>query len=158
MLHRAYDSKAQVRRPNYVGCSVFDEWLTFSNFKLWMETQDWEGKQLDKDILVPGNKVYSPETCVFVTAVLNVFLTLRGSDRGAYLVGVNWHKASGKFVAQCSNPFTRKREYLGLFHTEEAAHEAWRKRKHELACQYADMQTDSRVAKALRTRFSKVLN
>lgn len=60
MIRRCY-SKAQLgKNPNYEGCTVCDEWLTFSNFKSWMEKQDWEGKELDKDLLVRGNKVYSP--------------------------------------------------------------------------------------------------
>lgn len=56
MIHRCYDSKIQARQPAYIGCSVCEEWLTFSNFKLWMEAQDWQGKELDKDILTAGSK------------------------------------------------------------------------------------------------------
>ena len=65
------------RRPAYKDVVVRQEWLTFSNFKRWMEKQDWEGKQLDKDIIVLGNKVYSPETCAFVLGVTNGFITAR---------------------------------------------------------------------------------
>ena len=64
MLKRCYSSKYQDKRPTYKGCSVSDEWLTFSVFKVWMEKQDWEGKQLDKDLLFEGNKIYSADTCV----------------------------------------------------------------------------------------------
>lgn len=64
MLVRAYSKSYHKRRPTYIGCSVSEEWKTFSNFKSWMEGQVWEGKQLDKDLLVEGNKVYSEETCV----------------------------------------------------------------------------------------------
>lgn len=54
MLGRCYSDKFHEQNPTYVGCTVCDEWLTFSKFKAWMETQDWKDKQLDKDILVPG--------------------------------------------------------------------------------------------------------
>src|SRR5690554_513591 len=58
MLERCYSAKTQDRRPTYKGCSVSEEWLTFSTFKDWMKTQKWEGLQLDKDLLFEGNKVY----------------------------------------------------------------------------------------------------
>lgn len=67
MIKRCYSTKCQEKFPTYKGCSVSADWHTFSNFKAWMEKQNWEGKQLDKDILIEGNKVYSPETCVFVS-------------------------------------------------------------------------------------------
>ena len=71
MLQRCYGKAMQRLNPSYVGCSVCDEWLRFSVFKAWMEKQDWVGMELDKDILVLGNKVYSPATCVFVTPKTN---------------------------------------------------------------------------------------
>lgn len=158
MLCRCYSRRCHGIQPTYSRCRVDPEWHRFSSFRAWMERQEWEGMQLDKDILVPGNKTYSPELCVFVSRNLNSFLTGRGSARGEYPIGVCWHKGIGKFQAVCSNPFSGKNEYIGLFTDAEPAHEAWRKRKHELACKYADMQTDNRVAEALRSRFSKPLS
>ena len=108
MLQRCYSTKLQERQPTYKGCSVSEEWLTFSVFKNWMETQDWEGNQLDKDILFEGNKVYSAETCVFVSGMVNNFTIDRGAARGEWLIGVYWNKRNGKFQAQCNNPFTKK--------------------------------------------------
>lgn len=67
MLMRCYYEGFQKRKPSYKGCAVCDEWLTFTVFKRWMITQDWEGKQIDKDIKVKGNKVYGPDSCSFVT-------------------------------------------------------------------------------------------
>ncbi len=67
MIKRCYSEKTQERQPTYKGCTVCDEWLTFSNFKVWMEKQDWRGKQLDKDVIMSGNKVYSPDYCSFIT-------------------------------------------------------------------------------------------
>ena len=153
MLQRCYSSKFQERQPTYKGCSVSEEWLIFSVFKNWMETQNWEGKQLDKDLLFEGNKVYSPETCVFVTKAVNNFTVDSGASRGEWLIGVYWHKQAGKFRSMCCNPFTKKQEHLGLFTSELEAHQAWRKRKLELAYELADIQTDGRVAKALIDRY-----
>ena len=155
MLKRCYSVKYQESCPTYAGCSVSEEWLTFSNFKSWMMAQDWEGLQLDKDLLIDGNKIYSADTCVFVTGVVNNFTTDRGADRGEWLIGVDWCKSVGKFRSKCSNPFSGEQEYLGLFTCEQEAHAAWRKRKLELAHELAAIQTDPRVAKALIERYSK---
>jgi len=153
MLGRCYDPKFHLRNPTYVGCSVAEEWLLFSNFENWMKTQDWEGKQLDKDILKLGNKLYSPDFCIFIPKKLNSFTVDCGASSGEWPIGVSLHKRTGMFVARCSNPFTGKRENLGGFDNPDDAHEAWRKRKHELALIYADQQTDPRIADALRTRY-----
>lgn len=154
MLERCYSTKYHEQRPTYVGCSVSDEWLTFSNFRAWMEAQDWEGLQLDKDLLIEGNKVYGPETCVFVTPMVNSFTTDSGASRGEWLIGVSWHKETSKFQARCNNPFTKTSEHLGRFPTEQEGHQAWLKRKLELAKELAAMQTDARVAAALVNRYS----
>jgi len=158
MLERCYSAKCQERKPTYKGCSVSDKWLTFSVFKMWMEVQDWEGMQLDKDLLFEGNKVYSEVTCVFVTSKVNSFTTDRGNDRGEWLIGVSWHKEKGKFQSRCCNPFTRKRENLGYFTCEQEAHKAWLKRKLDLAHILASEQTDKRVAKALIERYTNYTN
>lgn len=155
MLKRCYSENALAKDPSYRGVTVCSEWLILSNFKAWMISQDWQGKALDKDLLIPGNKVYSPETCVFVDAKINTFTIDRARSRGNYLIGVSWNKARQKFLSCCRNPFTGKNENLGYFHDELEAHLAWKKRKHELACQLADsdLVQDERLAQALRTRY-----
>ena len=144
-LQRCYSAKFQEKYPTYKGCSVSEEWLTFSNFKSWMECQGWEGMQLDKDLLLEGNKVYSAETCVFVTSMVNSFTTDCGASRGECLLGVHWNKREGKFKSSCSNPFTKKREHLGYFTREEEAHQAWLMRKLELAYDVLNGLIDSPV-------------
>lgn len=150
MLRRCYSGKD----ANYLDCMVADEWLSFLSFKKWVSRHDWEGMQLDKDILFPGNRVYGPEFCVFVTSQLNTFLLDCRSSRGKWPVGVCWASREGKFLAQCSNPFAGGGKFLGYFECPNAAHEAWRSRKHELACIYADQQADPRIAAALRSRYA----
>lgn len=153
MLERAYCDKYEQKNHTYQGVTVCEDWHSFMNFRSWMETQDWEGKHLDKDLLVRGNKVYSPNTCVFVDGVVNKFLNGHAASRGEWPIGVQWHEQNQKFRSQCSNPFSRKNEHLGYFTCPQQAHSAWKKRKHELACQLADIQTDERVAGALRIRY-----
>lgn len=155
MLERCYSTKMQERYPTYKGCSVSDEWLTFTNFKSWMQEQDFEGKHLDKDLLFEGNKMYSAETCVFISPMVNTFTNDQGAKRGELLIGVCWDKRANKFLANCSNPITKKREHLGYFKREQEAHQSWLTRKLDLAHELAVIQTDPRVAKALIDRYSK---
>ncbi len=154
MLERCYSAKCQEKFPTYKGCSVVEEWKTFSKFKAWMEKQGWEGKQLDKDLLVHSNKVYGPEHCVFVSGQVNRFMTERTSVRGEWPIGVCWEKEEKKFRAQCNNPFTKKVEHLGVFTCPNEAHQAWLKRKREHAKALASLQTDCRVSKALIDRYN----
>lgn len=153
MLRRCYSKVYQKKQPTYAGCTVCNEWLTFSNFKAWMEQQDWEGKHLDKDILFAGNKVYSPETCVFVSRSLNAFIFDASSYRGAYKLGVDFVKSAGKLAARCCNPFTKKVDFLGYFKSEDEAHLAWKARKHELAVLLCREINDQRVRSAILSRY-----
>ena len=154
MLERCYSKKYLESYKSYIGTRVCNEWLYATAFKKWMEQQDWSGKCLDKDIIVPGSKLYSPDTCAFVLNATNLFVTASDASRGDYPVGVHLCKRTGKYRAQCRNPFTGKRENLRLFSTPEEAHEAWRKRKHELAQLVAATESDPRVVEALKKRYS----
>lgn len=155
MLGRCYSERMQKKNPSYIGCSVVQDWMYFSAFREWMSSQDWQGKEIDKDILLEGNKVYGPETCVFISSCLNLFVIDKTANSGEYPVGVSFDKIAGKLRARCKNPFTGKEEYLGYFTDPDQGHEAWRARKHEHACRYADMQKDHRIADALRKRYKE---
>lgn len=155
MLTRCYSPKYHKEKKSYLGCSVCPEWIYFSNFREWMCTQEWEGKQLDKDILCPGNKVYSPETCVFVDKMTNSFLTDRKGSRGEWPLGVHWNDGLKKFIADCSQ-LGKGRKHLGCFTTPEEAHQKWVSEKIRLAKILASRQTDPRVAEALVSRYEKM--
>lgn len=75
---------------------------------------------------------------------------------GGLMIGVSNQKDTNinPFRSECSNPFTRKRDYLGLFPTELEAHKAWQAKKHEHALRLADLQADERVAKRLTEMYS----
>jgi len=113
MLRRCYSAKYQETRPNYKGCSVCKEWLYFMTFRKWMLTQFWEGNQIDKDIIHPFNKVYSPENCCFVSLQLNSLLNIYSNGRGLLPLGVCWDKRDKKYVAQIR--INNKRKHLGYF-------------------------------------------
>ena len=147
MIRRAYSPKEQAKRPTYIGVTVCEEWHSFMAFRAWMETQDWEGKQLDKDIIVPGNKVYSPTTCAFVSRQINMLLTDRAAARGKWPIGVDWNRQAEKFRAQIKE--NGKSRYLGLFTTPEAANLAWRKEKLRIVRTAARDCDDPRVCAGL---------
>lgn len=153
ILTRCYSEKSHKKCPTYIGCSIVNEWISFLNFKSWLESIEHDGLEIDKDILFPGNKVYGQDRCVFISQELNKFLTDHNRARGQWPIGVHYSKSNGKFISQCSNPFTGERGYLGSFDFQDLAHEAWRKKKHEYALAYASIQKDPRVAAALRIRY-----
>jgi len=163
MLRRCYSPAFQQKYPSYKECTVCTEWLRFSNFKAWMDTQDWQGKHLDKDILLPGNKLYSPTTCVFVTQKVNKFLIDRKAARGLLPLGV-YHAKRKDMVNELTKPYMSqlnngqgKTRYLGMFSTPEEAHQAWLASKLELAKSLAseilDEGGDPRIAQALIDRY-----
>lgn len=147
VLQRCYNPAIHVNRPHYQGCSVCEDWLLFSNFARWMQTQKWKGKHLDKDIMLPGNKVYSPETCVFVSNALNCLLTSHDCARGKYVQGVSWNKKGKKFQAECS--VKGSAVFLGWYDTEEKASAVYRKFKAELITKTANRQKDGRIKAGL---------
>lgn len=153
MLRRAYSAEYKERYPTYQDVSVCTEWHKFSVFRVWMEGQNWSGKQLDKDLLVSGNKVYSPSTCIFVSCAVNNFLTESGAARGDYPIGVSWDGRRGKFLSRCQDPETGVRKHLGYFDCISTAHRAWLGAKLSFARTLAAQQADERVAEALVKRY-----
>lgn len=133
MLRRCYSEKFQHKQPAYKGCAVCDEWLLFSNFRDWMSCQNWKGKQLDKDLLLPGNKLYSPDRCLFVSREINNLFT--GSPKGRK-TGVFQCKERGKYVAYCN--LYGKTKYLGRFLEEREAKEEYRKCKKAYVLEIAE--------------------
>lgn len=117
MIRRCYDKSLHKRQPTYMDCLVTDDWKYFSKFKAWMETQDWEGKELDKDIILLGNKVYCPDMCVFVDSRINLFIKERSKTTNLP-IGV-FLERSGKYRASGHG------KYLGSYITPEEAHKAW---------------------------------
>lgn len=158
MLMRCYSEKYHKRFPAYKNCTVCEEWLIFSNFRKWMASQDWGGKHLDKDLLVEGNKVYSPETCVFISKRVNTFLQDRLQNENT-LIGCWENKDKGVFIAECNNPFKSdgdiRPKYLGSYFSEMEAHLVWKNMKHIYACELSESKyvDDSAVADALRKRY-----
>lgn len=154
MLRRCYSKDILIINPSYVGCTVSKEFLSFQYFAEWCNAQiGFENKSwcLDKDILLKGNKVYCENSCCFVPAEINTLFTKNNVSRGEYPIGVNLHKNSGKFVAQC-NFGTSKRTHLGVFDNTEDAFNSYKKSKERFIKIKADIwkdEIDAKVYQAL---------
>ena len=130
MLQRCFCVEYRNKKPTYAGVTCCEEWLLFSNFKKWMEKLDFKDKELDKDLLISGNKIYSPDSCCFISRSVNSFLTLRESKRGDYPLGVSYHKRDCVFLSSISGGKDKK-IHLGSFSDEMSAHQAWQAAKAE---------------------------
>ena len=152
MLQRCYSELYREGRPTYTGCTVAEEWHSFTAFEKWFTANHTEGCQLDKDILFPGNKVYSAETCVFVSPALNALLLDHGAARGKYPLGVSLDNRRPRYQARVSTEAGRK--CLGLFDTPLAAHQAWQLAKADIIANFPT--TDPRIQAALDKRVAQL--
>lgn len=146
MIHRCYNEKFHKRQPQYKGCTVCVEWLNYSNFKIWYDQHKIPGMtlDLDKDILFKENKIYSPETCCFVSHTINALFLSRKEARGEYPIGVSYEKEKKKFRACMA--FMGKQIKLGTFDTAEAAFARYKEYKEDfiqdMAEQYREQIPD----------------
>lgn len=128
MLARCYSLSYQVKKPSYIGCSVDVKFLRYSCFDKWanMQVGFHQRFQLDKDLLVKRNKIYCPETCVFLPLEVNMALVTQKRSRGELPIGVRRDKGGG-YAAQvyCSGVNT----YSRLVGSREEAFELYREMK-----------------------------
>lgn len=132
MIKRCYSKKYQINRPTYKDCVVCDEWLTFSNFKEWFYKNYYEIENekihLDKDIIKKGNKLYSPNTCIFVPHKINtIFLTNKSNKNNNLPIGV-CKTANGNYKATCS--VNGKNITIGTYKTIQEAESEYKKYKY----------------------------
>lgn len=129
-MRRCYDDKYHKKQWFYKGCKVCDEWLNFQNFAKWYEENYYEVEEqrmhLDKDILYKGNKLYSPDTCVFVPQEINEIFTTRKNDRGNYYIGVRISE-NGRFQARCN--MYGQSIHLGIYDSEVEAFNVYKNAK-----------------------------
>ena len=148
MLARCYDVIQST--ATYKDVTVCEEWHNFQNFAKWFEENYTEGFELDKDIICPSCKVYSPSTCCFVPQEVNKLFTKRNNNRGEFPIGV-CDSGFNTFIAQFSFGIGRQK-YLGSFRTPEEAFQVYKeaKEKHikELADKWRD-KIDPRVYEAM---------
>ena len=134
ILRRCYSEKFHKKRTTYMGCKVCKEWLNFQNFADWYYknyyTVEGQRMDLDKDILVKHNKIYSPDTCIYVPQTINTLFVKCNKSRGESVIGVSYYKRDNVYLSRCNmiNPETGKSKikYLGSYKTEHEAFEVYK--------------------------------
>ena len=149
MLQRCYDPYRINKYPTYINCYVCDEWHSFQNFAKWFYKNYYEVESqrmhLDKDILIKGNKIYSPKTCVFVPERINYLFTKSDKARDNTPIGVHWHKRDGVYECHCSvlNKENKKElKYLGRYKNIIVAFDSYKTFKEVYIKQVADEYKD----------------
>ena len=153
MLGRCYDEKYSNKYPTYKDCTASDNFKYLPYFEEWCSKQtgfDQECWQLDKDILIKGNKIYSENTCCFVPSEVNRLFIKRDAARGDLPIGVNYYKRDRKYVAKMSR--FKEDIHLGYFYTPDEAFNAYKEAKEDYVKEVAEKwkdQIDPRVYEAL---------
>ena len=159
MLERCYSdtnvcNAYKKKNPTYIGCEVSENFKYYEYFYEWCHKQigfGVDGFELDKDLLLKGNKVYSEDSCVFIPAEINLLLIKREASRGEHLIGVCWCKRDKVFRAMVSRN-KGKQEHLGSFNTEIEAFNAYKQAKESFIKEQANKwkgQIDVRAYEAL---------
>lgn len=143
MNERCYDPKFHEKFPTYENCKVCKEWNNYQEFAKWDDENYYEvGNEqmmLDKDILCKGNKIYSPNTCIYVPQFINSLFTKSNKSRGELPIGVT--KNGNRFVAQL-NKGTGKPIYLGIYSTPKEAFQAYKIAKEKYIKEVAEEYKD----------------
>lgn len=126
VLKRCFDNNLKEKCPTYKDVICCKEWLLFENFYEWLHSQEnfekWkvlDRSAIDKDIIVKGNKIYSPDTCCLVPDYVNLIFTKNQERRGKYPIGVCYHKSSNSFHAVLTN--NTRTQSLKYYKTPEEA-------------------------------------
>jgi len=127
MLARGYSVDYNSRHLSYKDVTVCKEWHNYQVFAEWFTTEAnyQKGWHLDKDLLIKDNKLYSPETCLFIPQELNKFMTNIKSNNTSGYPGVCWDKESNKWLATINSVKYGKKVKLGRFKDIKEAGEAY---------------------------------
>lgn len=126
IIERCYDEKKREKYKSYYRISeICEEWKNFQNFAEWYCQNQYEIDErlhIDKDILYPGNKIYSPYHCLLVPQRINMLFLNKRNKRG---LPNGIRKEGDKYLAKYNQ------EDLGVTNTVEEAFELYAKRKKE---------------------------
>ena len=161
MLERCYDNKLKEKHSTYKDVICCERWLCFAYFledlEILKQEHNWgkdEKLNLDKDILIKGNKEYSLENCVLIPDYINKLFIKRDASRGKYPIGVSYHKRDKKYMAHCHIDGEQKR--LGCYNTIEQAFNSYKQAKEKeikrIANEYVSkgyVDENSRLYKAM---------
>jgi hypothetical protein len=155
VLRRSCNEEWKEKKPMYRDCTLDPRWHRASAFKEWYDTwEDPDSKHIDKDILIPGNMVYGPDTCLMVSSLTNSWfrptdITKSKGDK-TLPRGVCANKEYTKFRSQINEINGVNRRHLGWYNTPEEAYEVFDKARKEQIKIIFEMEEDSRIKNALR--------
>lgn len=143
----------QVGNPNfasYVHCTMDVRWESLQDFSEFYYNCPYkqDGWELDKDLIIPGNKIYGPDTAAYVPKELNTFLTKREKASGLPK-GVRENRVTFGAYLHIDGKIHR----IGNYQTPDLAYAAYKLEKEKDARRLADKYeglVDPRVIKALR--------
>lgn len=123
MLERCYSNKD--KHSAYDDCSVHPDWHNFQNFAEWCVSQKYYGAgyDIDKDILVTGNRIYSKDACCLVPEEINAMVVGLRFIGAKNDIGVDYNESTRKYVAKVS--VGKYQKYIGSYKTLEEAREAY---------------------------------
>jgi hypothetical protein len=103
MINRCHNPTYNDKYKSYSDCSVIEGWYDFRNFREWCEhTHPYNTEvkfELDKDMRLQGNRVYSPETCMWIPKKLNQYINeVKGASSVTGVKGVSPAMRSGEGV------------------------------------------------------------
>ena len=144
---------SQPGKEHYADCTLDPRWYKLSVFKEWIEQwDDFENKEIDKDLLIPGNRIYGPDTCLMVRHIVNAWF--KPTIKGDLPRGVSWNsswkkgKSPNPYRAQIT-PIGGKRTALGVYATIEEASAVFEKARKEQIKVLIETETDSKVKNAM---------
>ena len=124
MLKRCYSEEYHKRKPSYKGCLVANRWLNFQLFCtdllslvgyiLWKQDDTKRNLyELDKDIKVKGNKLYSKYTTQFVLQKENA----SECNKRTKITGLTYvaHRIADKYKEEFSN----QREFASKYNLQQ---------------------------------------
>lgn len=131
MLRRCYDSSVCMQYPKYKNTEVCQEWLSFKSFYSWWKSKYIEGYQLDKDLLIENNKIYSPETCLYVPNYLNNFLSNCENINCSFIESISKYRVQ----VSCFG----KNKFIGNYERKEDAIHNWKLAKLKVLDEYKNI-------------------
>lgn len=143
MMTRSYYEEYHRRFPTYIGCSVNEQWYNFQEFAEWCQWQRGHnmGYVLDKDVLVQGNKVYGPETCVFIPPELNSIIVTQVKPGKGTPAGISFQTGTQKYLVSCA--IDGKNKNLGRYKCADEAFSIYKKFKENLVKERAEKYKDA---------------
>lgn len=150
MKTRCYNPNYHKVKPGYKDCTICNEWLDDRElFYEWVDMNFYKIKgeptvELDKDILLPGNKIYGPDTCIFVPKRINdLFIHIHGRVDNGLPAGVTYSEKTGTYkvsaMLTCDDSDKKKNVVLGYYDTIEEAFDVYKEHKKAEIIYIADL-------------------